>query len=337
VGPQGADSGPEAYGSLGHQHQDLSFHLSHKLASGRRANPVQESARFSPLTRKTVLCCVAPLGGERLCPLGQWRNWCHWARRSETRTRHRVSRERCAEKLHSLKQRSSAGTLGCGLEHSTWLVCRSGVSVQVSASSGPPCCPSPLWGTWTRGEFRGTPLKDSFFSGERCRAIHRSSLPCNRFPGHYTGGRRASLIVAVLSAACRGLFVRGGGGLNHWALGGVSLCLCRQRHGPVSGQWPGRQAARSIEPPETVRVQLVCFAFARCGGLGTAVSLPAKLGWRPLDWPVGRSPDPLALAKASASLLFFSARMSRFNCRRTAGDISPKWAFRRTTSSSPVI
>jgi hypothetical protein len=48
-GPKGADSGPEAVGSLGHQHQDLSLHLDHEIAFGLRVNPVQEFARvFHP-------------------------------------------------------------------------------------------------------------------------------------------------------------------------------------------------------------------------------------------------------------------------------------------------
>jgi hypothetical protein len=46
-GPQSADSGPEVVGSLGHEHQGPFFHLDHMLASGLRANLVQESARFS--------------------------------------------------------------------------------------------------------------------------------------------------------------------------------------------------------------------------------------------------------------------------------------------------
>jgi hypothetical protein len=45
-GPQGADSGPEAVGSLGHQHHDLSFHLGDKLACGLRTNPVQDLQVF---------------------------------------------------------------------------------------------------------------------------------------------------------------------------------------------------------------------------------------------------------------------------------------------------
>jgi hypothetical protein len=48
-GPKGGDSGPEAFGSLEYQHQDLSFRLGHELASGLRANPLQESTRvFHP-------------------------------------------------------------------------------------------------------------------------------------------------------------------------------------------------------------------------------------------------------------------------------------------------
>lgn len=47
MGPQGADGGPEAVGSLGHRKKGLIFHLDHELACGLQENPVQQSAHVS--------------------------------------------------------------------------------------------------------------------------------------------------------------------------------------------------------------------------------------------------------------------------------------------------
>jgi hypothetical protein len=45
----------ETVGSLGHQHQDLSFHLVHEVSCEICANPFQESARFSqPASKQWV-------------------------------------------------------------------------------------------------------------------------------------------------------------------------------------------------------------------------------------------------------------------------------------------
>jgi hypothetical protein len=44
-GPQSVNSGPEAVGSLGHQHEVLALHLGHTLARRLRENPFQNPAR----------------------------------------------------------------------------------------------------------------------------------------------------------------------------------------------------------------------------------------------------------------------------------------------------
>jgi hypothetical protein len=64
---------------------------------------------------------------------------------------------------------------------------------------------------------------------------------------------------------------------------------------------------------------------------------PAEPGWHPLGWPLGRSPDPLALAGASALVLLFSATMSLFNCLKTVGGSSARKALRKPSSSSVTI
>jgi hypothetical protein len=48
-----------------HQHKNLSFHLGHELARGRRANPVQECARTFHPTRTLGLFRRSP-GGTTL-------------------------------------------------------------------------------------------------------------------------------------------------------------------------------------------------------------------------------------------------------------------------------
>jgi hypothetical protein len=131
--------------------------------------------------------------------------------------------------------RRSAGTLSCGLQRPTWLVWRGEQSVQVSASSGAHrdvLLPSGGLGHGgsSAGAFSALP---SLLSWETNFLL-------------VSGAEKSSPAVAPLTgrpAARGGLFVRGGGGFNHRALGGASLCLCRQRHGPVSGQWPGRRAS----------------------------------------------------------------------------------------------
>jgi hypothetical protein len=187
-----------------------------------------------------------------------------------------------------------------------------------------------------------TLLRGPFFSGERCRAIHPSSRPFNRSPGHYPGVRRSNLSVDELPAGRRGLFARGSGGFGHQALGRASLCLCRQRRGHGFGQWPGRQApsGRFYGTARVGRVQLVGFALA-CGGsgglLGDRSLPPGRAGLAPTGLASGSFARPFSLGGSSASLLFFSATMSRFSCRNTAGDSSPRWALRKASSSSPLI
>jgi hypothetical protein len=92
-------------------------------------------------------------------------------------------------------------------------------------------------------EFRGTPLvppsstllRSPFLLGSGAEKSTQAVVPL-------TGVRRANRRLVELPAAWRGLFARRGGVFNHRALGGASLCLCSQRHGPGSGQWPGRRA-----------------------------------------------------------------------------------------------
>jgi hypothetical protein len=279
-GPQGADSGPEAVDSLGHQHQNISFHLGTRLlADFARIQSRKLRVFLTPDTYTGVL--LRRSEGELLCPIGRWRKWCHWARRSAARTRHRVPWERCALKLLTSRQRvpaqcryiwlwAWASNLAClarRVEHPI-----------VRQQWCPPWRPSPLGDLDTGGVPRDAlsslPLLPSwevpFFSGKRCREIHPSSRPFNRSPGHYPGVRRANLSVANLPAEKRGLFVCGGDGFFHRALGGASLCLCRQRRGSGSEKWPRHRApsGRFHGSARVGRVQLVGFALARGGSGG---------------------------------------------------------------------
>jgi hypothetical protein len=94
---------------------------------------------------------------------------------------------------------------------------------------------------------------------------------------------------------------------------------------PDCGPGVGRLAAYSIEQPE-LEESNSGFALARCG----VTSTTAEPVWRSLDWPVGCFPEPCALADASAPLLlFFSAMMSSFSCRKKVGDRSPRLALKK--------
>jgi hypothetical protein len=89
--------------------------------------------------------------------------------------------------------RRSTSTLVCGIEHPIWRVWRSGVSVQVSTSSG--CHRDVVFPSgWLGhgGSSAGfllvppsfTLLRGSYFSRGWCREIHPSSHSFNRFPEH---------------------------------------------------------------------------------------------------------------------------------------------------------
>jgi hypothetical protein len=181
-------------------------------------------------------------------------------------------------------------------------------------------------------------LGGPFYSGERCRGIQPIIRSFNRSPGHYPGVRHTNLNVAELPAAGRGLFARGSGELTTgpWA---APPFACAGRGADTSPDHdPGaeRLVAGSMEPPESdesYSLALRLLAVVRGAFWETEVSPPAGPGWRPLGWPVRRSSDHLDLAAASASLIFFPATMSRFSCRKTAGDSWPRWAFRKGSSS----
>jgi hypothetical protein len=116
--------------------------------------------------------------------------------------------ERCACELLSSKQLvpMQCQSLGCGLDHPSWLVWRGEVSPPAVV---PTVTSFPLWETWTQVEFRGTPSFPSLlappekliFSGERCRVIHPSINSFYRSSGHFPCGRRTNLRAAELSAA----------------------------------------------------------------------------------------------------------------------------------------
>jgi hypothetical protein len=173
-----------------------------------------------------------------------------------------------------------------------------------------------------------------FFSGERCRGIHPSIRPFNRSPGHYRGVHCTHLSLADLPAVIHDLFARGSEG---------SLCMCGQRRGPSSGLWPDCWApcGRFHRTARFGRIQLVGFALTRGGSgclLGERSLPPAEPGWCSLDWPVGCLPVPCDLAVASAPLLLFlSAKMSRFSCRKRDGDNrSPRLALKKASSSADI-
>jgi hypothetical protein len=106
------------------------------------------------------------------------------------------------------------------------------------------------------------------------------------------------LSVAELPVVIHGLFARGSEG----------------------GPGAGRLAAGSIEPPEMEESKSLALhlpAVAPGAFLESVASPPpAEPGWRTLDWPVGCLPDLCTLADASALLLFFSAILSSFSCRK---------------------
>jgi hypothetical protein len=169
-------------------------------------------------------------------------------------------------------------------------------------------------------------LIDPFFSGERFWGIHPSSRTLNRSPCHYPGIRHANLSAAELPAARRGLFARGGGLITGpWAELPFAYAGRSSDPAPDIGPVAGRLVAGSIEPPESdesISLALHLPAAAVGAFSETAISPPpprAKSGLRPPDWQLGRSRDPLTLAADAASLLFFSAVMSCFSCRKTAG------------------
>jgi hypothetical protein len=131
--------------------------------------------------------------------------------------------------------RRSAGTLGCELERPTWIVWCGGLSVQVSASSSAQRdVLLSSGGLEHGGSSAGRLLVPPYFTLLRDQLVLVS------------GCQESCPAVAPLTglpAARTGLFVRGGGGFNHRPLGGASLCLCRQRRGLVSRQWPGSRAS----------------------------------------------------------------------------------------------
>jgi hypothetical protein len=116
-------------------------------------------------------------------------------------------------------------------------------------------------------------------------------------------------------------------------VGGPLACVGRGADpAPGIGLGAGRLVAGSIEPPEsdesnslalhltTVAQGAVCRS-AGASSLGT----------------VGRSPEPFALAVATASLLRRSWRMSRRNCLGAVAGNSARWALRKASSSSFFI
>jgi hypothetical protein len=120
--------------------------------------------------------------------------------------------------------------------------------------------------------------------------------PFIRSLDHYPGVRRATLSAAAFPAVGRGLFARGRGGFKHRALGGASLCLCRQRRGtrPDNGPGAGRLVGGSIEPPESDESKSLALCLPAAGLRAfweTAVPPPpAEPGC------LGHSTDRLALA-----------------------------------------
>jgi hypothetical protein len=201
---------------------------------------------------------------ERLCPLGLWRRWCQWAQRSAFRTRHRVPRERCNLKLLPSKQRVLVQCWyprlwGWASHLVSWA--RLGDRPSVHQQWCPPWRPSPLWGTWTRAEYRGTPSRPSLlyasgrplFSAERCRGIHPSICSFNRSHGLYPGVRRAKLSVAECrppDAACSSV-VAVGLTTGRWA----ELSFASAGRGadpdPDRGPGAGHPVAGSMEQPES--------------------------------------------------------------------------------------
>jgi hypothetical protein len=245
--------------------------------------------------------------------------------------------------------RRSAGTLRCGLGRPTWLLWRGRVIVQVSAS-GAHREVLPSGGLGHGGSSAGrllvppsfTLLRGRYFSGEWCRGIHPTSRSFNRSPGHYSGVRRANLSVAKLPAAGRGLFARGGGMFNHRALGGASLCLCRQRRGPGSGQWSEGRATsgRFYETARVELVQFVGFALAGGGSGGLLVNRrlpPNGAGLAPTRLASGSFDRHFSLGGSLGFCPLLFGDDGRFSCRKTSWDSSTIWAFRKASSSSPLI
>jgi hypothetical protein len=151
----------------------------------------------------------------------------------------------------------------------------------------------------------------------------------------YATPTSAQLSCRPLNAACSPMEAVGKT-TGPWA----ELSFASAGRGAENGSGAGRFVEGSMQPPESDESNSLALrlpAVARGAFRETEVSRPAEPGWRPLGWPVGRSPDPLALAAASASLLFFSATMSCFSYRQTAADCKPSWTFRKASAFSPLI
>jgi hypothetical protein len=231
-----------------------------------------------------------------------------------------------------------ADSLGYGLQRPTWLVSCGGVRAQVSANGGAYrdvllSCGGLELGASSVGNLPVPPsvtlLRSPSFSGERCPGVHPSIHSFNRSPGHDQGIRCTNLSEAGLPASGRGLFARGSSGFHHRALCEVFPFSCAGRGAdPTPDSGPG---AKLLVPTNrqsrTFPSGWRCACSRWVGGLLEDRSLPprAEPGWRPPE------------CCASASILLFSVRMSRFSSRNTDGGTSPTWAFTKASSSSADI
>jgi hypothetical protein len=147
---QGADSGPEAVRSLGHQHQVFTLHLDHKLALGLGANPVQKPARVPhPRHVHGGFNSSFPWGRHLLFHLGGGRSAAKW--RVTQRPAH-IPGWVGRGALFCFFHRSSGDhtlpePLAVGLSDPLGLLWRRGKQSGVHQRWSSPWCPFHLWGT----------------------------------------------------------------------------------------------------------------------------------------------------------------------------------------------
>jgi hypothetical protein len=101
---------------------------------------------------------------------------------------------------------------------------------------------------------------------------------------------------------------------------------------PGFGPEAGRLVACSNEPPESEESNSLALRLPTAARGAVCRSAGASS-----LWTLDRSPDPFALADASASLFRLSWSMSRLNCLSAFAGNSTRWTLIKASSSSFII
>jgi hypothetical protein len=214
-------------------------------------------------------CCMADRG-DSFIHLGGGKNV---AFGSDSKKHGHVPRITRGSFHRSSEDQGSAGAPNCGLQRPTWFL-RCGRQASKSTPAIVPTVKSfSFLGAWTRGSSAEllfvlpsfTSCEAPFFVESGAEESTPAFPPLTGRPAT-TPQIRANLSVAELPAARRGLFDRGDE-FGQRGMGVVSFCLCRQRRGPPSGQWPGRSTpGDKLSLPS--RQVLVVGSALPCGGSG---------------------------------------------------------------------